>query len=366
MQLLLCGEKVIIMEVNNGEQDFSAEVVSDFCRMYQRAGADGRADVLFGAGSMEKAAEAVGKSVLRASEKPGFYLEFPFAGKPRMDLLLQYTCNAIEHPVKFCAGDIFGCQSFFDICAGDSSLEKYICGFSFDLSEGREEPGIYLLPPVKKANADYFPDMLERLGVGDRVPKVMAAVRSMPADWIPYYAGYMANRPDAPVRLGIIIPEECLDRYAEDVGRCEADLGKFYPSPFSGEMREIFSFLVKKNNSLEFQFDMYPDGSFADGLGVTVSSVRTDPRRARGFMSKGELGEIMRYIESLGLADERWKLMDQACCGIRKRVREDHAVRLVGDVVELNAVKIRFRNGNAFLAKGYLLMRTANFGVFPC
>ena len=39
-------------------------------------------------------------------------------------------------------------------------------------------------------------------------------------------------------------------------------------------------------------------------------------------------------------------------------VKEDGAVRRVGDIVRLNAVKVRFKKGRACLAKGYLLEET--------
>ncbi len=348
------------MKNEESDRKNATEIIADFCRMYQRAGKEGRAEALWGDASMEKAVEAVRKSVLRSSQKPGFYLEFPFTGKPRMDMLLQYTCQSIEVPAEFYAGDGFGYQPFFDACARDDSLENYICGFSFDLSEGREEPGVYLLPPVEHANADYVPAMLERLGAKDRVPKVMEVFHSLPPGWTPYYAGYMASRPNAPTRLGIVIQPSCMDRYAKDPGQCEADLRKFYPVPFSEGTREMFSFLLPRNCTLDIQFDLYPDGSFVDGLGVTISGVSADPRHSRGALGKGNVGEIMRYIEARGLADERWKLMDQTCFGIAKRVYEDGVLRLAGDVVKLNAVKIRFKKGEAFLAKGYLMMKSSN------
>jgi len=202
--------------------------------------------------------------------------------------------------------------------------------------------------------------MLERLGATDRIETVMEAFRSMPSGWIPYYAGLMAGRPKAPARLGFMVTADRVARYAEDIRLCERDMRKCYPVPFSADMRKLMSFLAQKSSGLDIQFDLYPDGSFGDGLGVTVNGASHDPRQSKGYMETGPIGEIMRHIEDLGLADGRWRLMDQTCYGIRRRVFEKGRCRLVGDVVRLNAVKIRFRKGDAFLAKGYLIMKTGD------
>ena len=374
-------------------------IAQDFRRIYQRAAgvkaarpapapalahpcasaSDGLGEALFGADTLDMAAEAVRRGAIKGDAKAAFYFEFPFTGEPRMDLLMQYGLCDLRPPVEFAHGDAFGFQPFFDACARDKTLADYICGFSFDLSAwakaahpapahtlahpcasaGLETPGIYLLPPSGRENVDYVPNMLARLGASSRIPGVMAAFSDAPSTWQPYYAGFMPGRPGAPTRLGFSLTNESVSRYAKDPEALIREIERYYRTPFSREGREVLSFIAKTRGVWDLQFDLYPDDTFGDGLGVTVSFSRdADPRDSAGFMEKGSTGELMRCLESRGLADARWRLMDKACCGFKRIVRETGVRKRVGDMVRLNAVKVRFKKGAAFLAKGYLFART--------
>ena len=334
-----------------------SELVRDFCRLYKRAAAEGRGDALFGADTPEKAAAATESAAIRGVGKAGFYFEFPFTDRPCMDLLLQYECRELTSPVEFVNGDKYGAQSFFDACARDESLAEYICGFSFDLSVGNEAPSIYLLPPFEQATVDYVPTMLESLGGAERTEQVMNAFAAAPLAWQPYYAGYMSGRPGAPTRLGFLVKHA----YRQNAASLCQNIEGYARMAFSADGRELLTRLVAMVGVVDLQFDLYPDGKFGDGLGVTLDMGfnQTDPRKSAGYLTKGSVGEAMRLIESQGLADSRWRLMDQACFGVQRLARAGDRLRRVADTVRLNAVKVRFKNGASCLAKGYLLAQTS-------
>ncbi|MBR1885494.1 MAG: hypothetical protein IJ812_03710 [Schwartzia sp.] len=344
-------------------------VVQNFRRLFARAAADGRGDALFGADALEKAAAALRRgAILGAEDGASFYFEFPFTGPARMDLMVSYGCASLPSSCAFEEGDGYGFRSFFEDCAADPALSTHICGYSFDLSdmadkgaESESNPGVYLLPPFERANVDYVTAMLARLGGEDRVPKVMEAFAAAPSCWRPYYAGYMPGRRGAPTRLGFIVPNEATAHYKETPGRLAGDVEAFAGIALSAGGREALSLFSGSGGAWDLQFDLRPDGTFTDDLGVTLDLgfKNADSRKAAGFLEKGFAGEVMERIEAMGLADARWRLMDKACFGLRRFVKDaDGNLLRVGDMVELNAVKVRFKRGEAHLAKGYLLARS--------
>ena len=347
----------------------SFDVVQNFRRIYEMAAADGRGAALFGAGTLEAAAAALKRgAILGAGDGTAFYFEFPFTGPPRMDLMVSYDCADLPSPIEFEDGDGYGFRSFFEDCAADPALSTHFCGFSFDLSDmadkgldAEKNPGVYLLPPFDHANVDYVPTMLARLGGEDRVPRVMAAFAAAPPCWQPYYAGYMPGRLGAPTRLGFIVPKETQARYTEKPERLADDVEDFAGVTLSPDGREVLDFLVGSGGVWDLQFDLCPDGIFPDDLGVTVNFGfnQSDARKSAGFLEKGMAGKVMERLEAAGLADARRRLMDKACFGVQRFAHgTDGRLLRVGDMVKLNAVKVRFRHGEASLAKGYLLARS--------
>ena len=342
------------------------DIVQDFRRIYQKAAAEGREARLFGEETFEKACVALRCAAIKdAREAAGFYFEFPLSGKPCMDLLLQYTCGAIRSPVKFAEGNGFGLQNFFDNCASDEGLKGYGCGFSFDLSRVASVaklgvPGIYLVPTPSLANADYVPLMLKRLGKEDCISQVMEAFANAPPGWRPYYAGCMAGRVGGPVRLGFFLPRESQAYYSAHPLRLAEEIELYGGRNLLSEEKDKFSYLIQNSGVWDLQFDLFPDGSFANALGVTLNMGvgDADPRNSEEFMMKGKAGQIMRCLESWGLADSRWHEMGRACYGVLRMVRENGRWRAVGDTVRLNTVKVRFREGRAYLAKGYLFAQS--------
>ena len=336
------------------------DIVRDFRRIYRRITVDGRASALFGQGAEERAAELLRQVAIKDAGQAGFYFEFPLSGEPYLDLLMQYQVRNLKPPVEFIEGDRFGFASFFDACARDESLKKYICGLSLDINADLPTPSNYLLPCMAEGNAEYVPAMLERLGGGERTDQVMAAFAAAPDKWQAYYAGFMVGRPGAPTRMAFALANPKTGAYAADVAAFARDIEAYYKTPFSAEGRAALLTMVELANApaivWELQFDLYPDGTFGDGLAVEIflEDNDFDARRATGSLEHGELGEIMRFIERVGVADSRWHLMEKACCGQGRILRENGKLRIVGDIISPNVLKLRFKQGSPCLAKGYL------------
>jgi len=126
----------------------SMDTLEAFRRIYARVAADGRAETLFGEGTLEKAVQALEEYAIKGASKAIFWFEFPFIGEPRMDLLVGYECSDLHPPVSFVTEKNSLYQQFFDACAQKEAFAEYAYGFSLDLSSApsaTDDPSIIYL-----------------------------------------------------------------------------------------------------------------------------------------------------------------------------------------------------------------------------
>ena len=355
----------------NEELQKAAGMTEDFCRLCQRAADDGRGEALFGRDAEAygaAAAEAVGRSSLAHTDRAHYYFEFPLTGRSGLDIMVQYRCGSLLPGASFLKGDGFGYQQFFGRLAEEQSFEDYLVFFAFDLSEGREQPNIYLMPKLAGANCDYVPGMLQLLGEEKRTEKTMQAFDAAPPGWQPYYAGLMKTREGAPIRLGFVTKAGLVNRYAADSAMIVRDFGVYYPGGVPDVVCEQLMRLAKateKDACWDIQLNLFDDGSFDDHLGITpdMGFRYNDVRHAERTLESDRVIKIMELLESWNCADDRWHLMGEACCGIQRRAgyKTDTGTvvhRRVADAIQLNAVKVRLKRTGAYLAKGYLIATT--------
>lgn len=351
-----------------------------FGRLYGKAAADRRGDALFGADSFEKSVRALKQYALTGVSRILFDFEFPFTGKPRMDLLVGYECGDLSSPVRFGEGkNVTSCarirtgtsmpgirnklnflQRFFDACAGEPGWEHYACGYSFDLStasEGIPVPGLYILPPPETPLADYAPKFLKITGFEERTNDVMTAFANAPKAWRPHYVGAMAGRRQTPIRLGFLLERKDSLHYSGHLEEFARDIEAYMGLPVPGPGKETLSVLAEGGFICDLQFDLYPGGVIGNGLGVSVNFGfhALDPRKSAGFLENGIGGDMMRRIEKMGLADSRWRKMDSACYASEHIVRHSDGHCFAGEAITLDGIKVRFKDGMPFVAKGYLL-----------
>ena len=332
--------------------------VRDFRRLFMRAAKGGREEALFGSGSLEAAAGAIQRASITGTLPLFYHLEIPLFGKPRMDLFVEYACGSIRVPVRFTEGDGYGWLPFVENCLRDEALHEYMLNFAFDLSEGQQRPNIYLIPPFRTATVDYIPNMLERLACANRIAPLMAAFRAAPPGWKPYCAGLMEVRPDSPVRFGFQVSQERMCQYAEDISLWKKDLSVYGKGSFGETMTEQLSLLAREKRPCDLDLNIYPDGTFGDGFGVTLDPgiKRLDPRRPEEMMGSGVMKTLLDLATMWRLADARQELISKACYAVQRVVRDDADRVRVADVSKPYAIKIRFNADGACLAKVYMTL----------
>ena len=110
--------------------------------------------------------------------------------------------------------------------------------------------------------------------------------------------------------------------------------------------------------SVDFQFDIMPDGSLGDTFGLSLSFNETYPRQARECMETGYGAQVMEHLQGWGLADDRWKLIAGAAFG--KHIpfeQEDGSEGRYALAVRFNYAKVKFTGCEMRPAKFYLTLQ---------
>ena len=321
-----------------------------FDALYAIAAGDGRGDALFG-NSIELARPAYERTLI-GSGYPQAYLEFPLLGEPCFDLLSVH--GSVEPGSRFAPGAGFGYQGMLDWFSGvRESTESISCGIELDTSTGEtERAGVYL---QQRKRHNLVAPFLESVGESGRTQSYLDALARMPEGWPPSYVGLFPGRPGTPMRIGGYMDSDELARCGGDPAHLGEQFRQIGFEAFDAPMLARCAEFMQLAPSVDFQFDIMPDGSLGDTFGLSLSFNETKPRQARECMETGYGARLMEALQSWGLADERWKLI--AGAAFARHVgyeRDDGTEGRFALCVKFNYAKVKFRGGQAQPAKFYL------------
>ena len=275
-----------------------------FDALYTIAAKDGREEALFG--NSFGLARGVYERTLIGSGYPTAYLEFPLLGEPCFDLLSVHA--SVEPGSRFAPGAGFGYQGMFDWFAGIPKQGKRAsCGIELDTSTGEtERAGVYL---QQRDRQELVAPFLGSIGEAARAQSYQDVLSRMPEAWPPSYVGLFPGRPGTPMRIGGYMADRELMRCANDpayLGDCFRKIGF---DSFDEPMLERCAEFMRLAPSIDFQFDIMPDGSLSDTFGLSLSFNETIPREAHACMDSGYGATVMRALQNWGLVDDRWKMI---------------------------------------------------------
>lgn len=323
-----------------------------FDALYSIAAGDGRGEALFG--NSFGIARGAYERTLIGEGYPGAYIEFPLLGSPGFDLLSVH--DTVRPGSRFAPGAGFGYQAIFDWFSGicDRGVNAS-CGIELDTSVGEtERAGVYL---QYRKHTDLIAPFLESIGEEARTESFLAVANRMPEGWPPAYVGLFPGRAGTPLRIGGYLGDAIQKACADDPALLAAQFDQIGFSAYDGEMLSRCSTFMSLAPSVDFQFDIMPDGTLSDVFGLSLSFNETKPREARVCMESGYGARICRILQEWGLADERWKLI--AGAAFARHVpfeREDGSQGRFALCCMLNYAKVKFAGGVAQPAKFYLCM----------
>ena len=320
-----------------------------FDLLYTLAARDGREEALFG--SSAHLAYPVVEQALIGDVYPGIYLEFPLKGKPCFDLLLGY--GEMPPGARFAPGAGFGYQRLFDWFSSLPEGHGASCGFSMDTGSGEtQRPGVYL---QYRGQEDLAASFLDAIGEGGRFSRYSAALRRLPEGMPASYIGLFPGREGTPLRIGGYMGKTLQNAAARDPGLLGDCFDQAGFRAYDGSMLEQCGEILALAPSVDFQFDLFPDGALGDVFGLSLSFNAVRPRQAAEWMETGCGRDMMRLLEGWGLADDRWQLLPGTALskGIPME-GPDGNKKLLGLAVRFNYAKVKFKAGAPVSAKFYL------------
>ena len=326
--------------------------MESFDVLYSLASADGRGEALFG-NSIELARPVYEKTLI-GDDYPIAYLEFPLLGEPCFDILSVHA--AVSPGDKFAPGAGFGRQDMYDWFATVSDGKSISCGLEMDTSTGETQAaGVYF---QQRRRTELVAPFLESIGESARLKSYMDLLERMPEGWPPAYVGLFPGREGTPLRLGGYMGRDAQKACSEDPQQLAAFFDRIGFSAYNRDMLERCSTFMSLAPTLDFQFDIFPDGSLGPTFGLSLSFNETKPREAQECMSTGYGADIMQLLEKWGLADERWRLIADAAFARHIPVEaEDGSMIRYALCILFNFAKVKFTNGDARPAKFYFMLR---------
>ena len=323
-----------------------------FDALYSIAAGDGRGEALFG-NSYDLARNAYERTLI-GDGYPAAYIEFPLLGSPGFDLLSVH--GSVQPGSRFAPGAGFGYQAMLDWFSDvrDANVNAS-CGIELDTSAGEtERAGVYL---QYRKHRNLIAPFLDSIGEGARTESFLSVANRMPEGWPPAYVGLFPGRAGTPMRIGGYLGYATQKACAEDPALLAAQFDQIGFSAYDNEMLSQCGVFLSLAPSIDFQFDIMPDGTLSDVFGLSLSFNEAKPREARVCMESGYGARICRTLQEWGLADERWKLI--AGAAFARHVpfaREDGSQGRFALCCLFNYAKVKFAGAVAQPAKFYLRM----------
>lgn len=325
------------------------------------ASENGRREALFG--DNIDLVPSIYERTLIGGGYPSVYLEFPLLGEPCLDMLSVH--GYVEPGSRFASEAGFGHQAMFDwfsgICEPDSSVS---CGLELDLSAGETETaGVYL---QQRERTELVAPFLESIGEAGRAQAYLDVLARMPKGWPPAYVGLFPGRPGTPMRIGGYMSVDELARCAEQPDYLGARFQQIGFTAFDAPMLERCSQFMSLVPTIDFQFDIMPDGRLGDTFGLSLSFNETMPREARECMESGYGAALMETLQAWGLADDRWRLI--AGAAFARHIgyeRDDGSEGRFALCVRFNYAKVKFKGCESQSAKFYLLCASGDLETEP-
>ena len=315
--------------------------------IYALASADGREGTLFG-DCASGAREAFSRSLV-GEEQPIVWFELPLAGRPRFDLHVAMSREALRRGVSIPSGSCGGYDRLFRWYAEEEDGGGGLA-FAYDVSEGRiDAPAIHVnVNNAPLSDMGRFFDIAAGEGSSGIYDGFLGR---LPQGWRVWYAGVHPGRPGTPLRVDCFVDRAVQDAYAKDLGLLERDLRAVGFEAMGQALPTLVAPILESPFGLELQFDLLRDG----GTGPTLGLSAAFPLRAASgvrqlFAEGGAVAELMGKVGQLGLADGRWRQVADASFSMLVMVEERPVVLFCAPTF----VKLRMRDGIPLDAKAYL------------
>ena len=269
-----------------------------------QAADEGRGPVLFGE-SIARAREEV-PPFLVGNDFPDVYLEHPLIGEPFLDVTV--LLNELEPGTRVASPAAGEHAAMLDWYAEKRRENHSICcGFELDTKEAvLPTAGIHFQP---RTFIDLVQPFCEAVGEPERAQLYLNQARRMPHGWPLSFFGMFRGRAASPLRVcGYLANDKkraCAENPAQLAAAFDAIGFTAYDAPM---LAQVSALMAATQGQVDFQFDVFPDGSLGSIFAIDVQFDIEQPEAVRANFESGNAARVMSLLEGFGAADERWRL----------------------------------------------------------
>lgn len=319
-------------------------------RVLEHMMADGRAEALFGEG-WQRALDSY-RRFSTDGAKPCALVEFPLLGKPSYDILVGIYQGGLKPGDRLTDASQLRAQAVVDWAArwqGSKPLELL---FELDAEGGADQrPGIHCRHKGQLAAADEF---YELVGEAWRAPLYRSVAQRLPQEWECEYAALFPGRANQVTRIELSLVGHAQEQAAGNPDYIRSCFDAIGFSAYDQAMLEAVAELAALRPAHSLQFDILSDGtlgdtfSFASYFEDNIGAIRSM------FKEGGAASTLCRAYERLGIADERWHLIDGALLAARGSYLTEQGLRSVAHLSLPCCAKAKWKAAQLQPGKFYL------------
>ena len=315
--------------------------------IYALAARDGRESALFG-DCAPLANRAFDRS-LAGNAFPELWFELPLAGDPWFDLHVLTDRDTLDGCALFPGETPFHAKLFEWFARQSRDVRQF--ALSYDLKSGdADQPAAQLL--VRTEDPETTCSFLKAAERPDAADAYRAFRSRIPQGWFACYTGMFPHRPDVDLHVECIPQPDLQHAYARDAHLIETHLRQAGLAELGTALVPRCHELAKTPFKIEFQFEVSADGTTGPTFGA---SLRFACPPGEGdwepFRAQGDGGALMQMVESWGLADDRWRLFEDATFA-KRGAGGGQAMKIFNFPAFL---KLRWRDGEPLDAKAYFM-----------
>ena len=316
--------------------------------LYALAASGGREQTLFG-----NCAPAARKAFARScagNAFPEIWFEIPLLGEPRFDLHALTSRETLDPETAFPAEVTGSFPDVFQWFARQGENVRQLA-LSWDLKPG-EDPSAAIQLLVADKDPNTVRGFLKAAGREDAIERYEAFSKRQPEEWFTCYYGVFPERSGSGLRVECSPDHSLQVAYAKDPELLRGHLAQIGIREFGDTLLPRCRDLADTPFRLEFQFDIGEDGSAGPVMGASLRFACPPGEGGWDFFNPdGEAGRLMERICEWGLADDRWRLLEDTCFARRVTHGEENCLLFCFTTF----VKLRWRAGVPLDAKAYLM-----------
>ena len=285
---------------------------------------------------------------------PDVYFEHPLVGDPFLDVTVLY--GEIEPGLRIESDAAAGTDAMLDwYAAARAEIENISCGYELDTKNPDLPAAAVHFQP--REHIELVEPFCAVVGEPERAKLYLDQAKRMPPGWQLAFFGMFRGRPGSPLRVcGYLAPDE-KQRVANDATYLATVFDEIGFTAYTDDMlAQVSELMAVAPGILDFQLDVYPDGTLGDVLGIDAQFGIERPEAVCKSFDDGPGSRVMRLFERWGTADGRWRLAAHAAFARALPVElEDGTPGRFAFTLMPQWVKARWSNGTLQPSKLYHL-----------